>query len=320
MTQQEVVDLVRHRVRSGRRDDGARLALVIEGGGMRGIVSAAMTCVLEETGILDAVDLIVGTSSGGVNAAAAAAGVIAPMTAAYVEIFSSREFVDPRRLLTRRSVVDSASIVTHIDRLFEVSGVLRRSGGPQLAVVATDIASAQSEALTHFTDRDDLLNAVHASGLLPILGGPPLQLRGRRWLDGGIVEPVPVASAARLGATHAVVLGTRPPGGAPAAGPADRVVLRHLSQLNPDLAEKYRARGRRYRRVVADARRGRVGEVRTLLLLPDLGSPQPSRLDRSPERLRAALDEARSSALRQLGHLDLLPPGITRAAGDNAHQ
>lgn len=302
----EVVEVVRNRLRTGRRDDGARLGLVIEGGGMRGIVSAAMTCVLEEAGILDVVDLIVGTSSGGVNAAAAAAGVIEPMTRSYVEIFSSRKFVDPRRLISRQAVVDSPAIVAHIDRLFDIGSLLNDQRAPRLAVVATDIVSAQAEALTDFTDRHDLLSAIHASGLLPLLGGAPIELRGRRWLDGGVIEPVPVLAAHGLGATHLLVLGTRQAGTGPRSGPADRIIERHLHALNPQLVREYRARRPRYLHLTAAAERGQVAGLPALLLQPDVGSIQPSRLDRSPSRLSAALEAARVSARQQLAAMDLM--------------
>ncbi|MER6937537.1 patatin-like phospholipase family protein, partial [Nocardioides sp. NPDC000441] len=64
--QSGVVELLRSR-RGGdsrNKDDGATLALVIEGGGMRGMLSATMAAVLADQGLVDAVDLVVGTSAG----------------------------------------------------------------------------------------------------------------------------------------------------------------------------------------------------------------------------------------------------------------
>src|SRR4051812_49942749 len=58
----------------GARDDGATLALVIEGGGMRGVVSSAMAAALEGRGLTPCFDLVVGTSAGALNAAALLAG------------------------------------------------------------------------------------------------------------------------------------------------------------------------------------------------------------------------------------------------------
>ena len=63
-----VRDLILHRARTGsrprHRDDGATVALCIEGGGMRGVVSAGMVVAIEQLGILRAFDRIYGASAG----------------------------------------------------------------------------------------------------------------------------------------------------------------------------------------------------------------------------------------------------------------
>lgn len=304
----DVVDVLSQRMGSRRSvPDGARVALVIEGGGMRGIVSAAMACALEDAGILDVVDIVVGTSSGAVNAAATVTGVIGAFADSYSSIFSSREFIDLRRVLRGRPVVDGPLIVAHLESLFDLGGHLdARNRAPQLAVIATDVDAAEAVVLTNFTDRDDMLGSIHASGLLPLLAGPPLELRGRRWLDGGILQPVPVAAAAALGATHAIVLATRPLGTGPSTGPVDRVVVRHLYGLNPDLAAAYAERSTRYRQTLAEIGAGSSAGVATLLMAPEVGSPLPSRLERSPARLKAAQRAQASSARDQLTELGLL--------------
>ena len=59
----------------GVRRDGHRVALVLEGGGMRGVVSAGMTAALERYGLTPCFDLVVGSSAGAINGAALIAGV-----------------------------------------------------------------------------------------------------------------------------------------------------------------------------------------------------------------------------------------------------
>ena len=53
----------------GRRDDGFRVALAIEGGGMRGTVSAGMALALDELGLVTAFDAVYGASAGAITAA-----------------------------------------------------------------------------------------------------------------------------------------------------------------------------------------------------------------------------------------------------------
>ena len=57
-----------------RGADPHRVALVLEGGGMRGVVSAGMTAALERLGLTPCFDLVVGASAGAINGAALLSG------------------------------------------------------------------------------------------------------------------------------------------------------------------------------------------------------------------------------------------------------
>ena len=69
----EVLRLVQERARSGsrpgHRDDQYRIALSIEGGGMRGTVSAGMALALHESGLVSAFDAVYGSSAGAITRA-----------------------------------------------------------------------------------------------------------------------------------------------------------------------------------------------------------------------------------------------------------
>src|SRR5215472_2229069 len=58
----------------GERTDDRRVALVIEGGGMRGVVSAGMTAAIEQLGFTNTFDEVHGASAGAFNAAFLLAG------------------------------------------------------------------------------------------------------------------------------------------------------------------------------------------------------------------------------------------------------
>ena len=69
----EVLRVIDERVRSGskpgQRSDAYRLALSIEGGGMRGTVSAGMAIALFELGVVSAFDAVYGSSGGAITGA-----------------------------------------------------------------------------------------------------------------------------------------------------------------------------------------------------------------------------------------------------------
>src|ERR687897_1685518 len=92
--------------RPGAREDPHRVALVLEGGGMRGVVSAGMTAALERLGLTPCFDLVVGASAGAINGAALIAGVAREGAAAYDGPLASRSFVNPARALRGRPVID----------------------------------------------------------------------------------------------------------------------------------------------------------------------------------------------------------------------
>ena len=53
----------------GERDDGFRVALAIEGGAMRGTISAGMALALGELGLVSAFDAVYGASAGAISGA-----------------------------------------------------------------------------------------------------------------------------------------------------------------------------------------------------------------------------------------------------------
>src|ERR687892_1714918 len=79
----------------GARQEPHRVALVLEGGGMRGVVSAGMAAALERLGLTRCIDLVVGSSAGALNAAALLGGVAGPAAAMYHTVLASRRFLDP---------------------------------------------------------------------------------------------------------------------------------------------------------------------------------------------------------------------------------
>ena len=57
------------RASPGPGDDGFRVALAIEGGGMRGTISAGMALALDELGLVSAFDAVYGASAGAITGA-----------------------------------------------------------------------------------------------------------------------------------------------------------------------------------------------------------------------------------------------------------
>ncbi len=284
--------------RPAARTDGRRIALAVEGGGMRGVVSSAMCAAIERAGLLDAFDLVVGASAGALNAAALLAGVADGCTREYAGAFTDRRFINPARLLLGRAAVDVGFVLdyAHPDTLDADRHRRVLASAVELHCVACDVERAAPVDLTGMADHDALREALLASSRLPWIGGEPVRAAdGRRYLDGGLVEPIPLDAALAAGATHVLVLLTRPAGTVVppvGGGLGDRIVSRRLRALNPALVDAYRARPAVYARAVERVR----SEPDVLgVFLPE-GSPVPGRLERDTDRLRAAADLASATA------------------------
>jgi predicted patatin/cPLA2 family phospholipase len=306
-----VLELLSARARAGRqaaeagtpaelaartRADGQRLALVIEGGGMRGVVSAAMAGAIEELGLTGCFDLVVGTSAGALNGAALLAGVANGCADEYADGFASREFINPARLLLGRPAVNVEFTLDYNSTALDADRHARAiASDVELHCVATDVATARPAALTGMSTLDDLRGALLATSRLPWVGGRPVEFRGRRWLDGGLTEPVAVPTAVAAGATHVLVLLTRALGVLPPPGGfADRIVERRLRALNPELVSTYRTRDASVRRLLRDlVEAGESGPPYVLLVAPARDTPEPSRLERDRAVLQTAADLAR---------------------------
>jgi predicted patatin/cPLA2 family phospholipase len=272
-----------------------RLALVLEGGGMRGVVSSAMADELQARGLTDAFDLVVGTSAGALNGAAFLAGVARGCTDNYYDAELIRRYIAPRRLLIGRAAVDVAFTLDRDNEGLDAARHRRTAeSAVPLHVLAIDVATARAEVLSDLRTEEELRGALLATSRLPWLGGPPVDFRGRRWLDGGLAVPIPVDEAFALGATHALVLMTRPEGvpRTPAGGVVERIVERRLRALNPALVDVARTRFAVYEQVVDRIARDADGTVLGVRL--PAGTEPVSQLERGTGVLRAAAEAARA--------------------------
>jgi predicted patatin/cPLA2 family phospholipase len=247
-----VVELIRRRRRErsrpGSRTDGRRVALAIEGGAMRGVVSAGMTAALEQLGFRDAFDEVHGASAGAFNAAFFVAGQAAYLTALYQCGFGDPRFVSFRRALRGGPALDMDYVITDIwtyQRPLRYEAIL--SSAIDLHCTATDADWAETVDLTALGDADEIRCALRATGRLPWLAGPPVHFRGRRLLDATLAESIPIQSPLAR-ATDILVLQTRPEGiqHAPLSRGVAGLTDRYLKRLNPALVELRRTRSERY--------------------------------------------------------------------------
>jgi predicted patatin/cPLA2 family phospholipase len=203
-----VVERALAQSRPGNRSDGARVALAIEGGGMAGAVSAGMCSAFEALGLLGSFDVIYGTSAGAMNASYTAAGQAQQRTALY-PLTAKRGLIDLRGALLGRPPFKIAEIFNSLFQEYPHAPAVL-DAHPPLRVTATCTETKRLEVLADFLSLDELRTAVWASCANPILAGGTVEFRGRHYADGGLIESLPFAIALQEGATHVLVLRSRP--------------------------------------------------------------------------------------------------------------
>ena len=193
----------------GARDDGLRIALAIEGGGMRGVISAGMALALDELGLIPAFDAIYGASAGAITGAWLVSrpdGLRGWAEPEYARILIRRS-----ALLRGRPVADVRALVEDLYQTtypMDFAAVL--ASPVELHPLATDAATGESTDLHPLIRTPaDLRLALRASAALPLLAGPAVSFAGRRFYDAGVSESVPYRTALTQGATHILVLRSR---------------------------------------------------------------------------------------------------------------
>jgi NTE family protein len=187
-------------------------ALVLAGGGTRGAVQIGMLQVLTEHGFVP--DRIYGCSVGAVNGVAFAGDPTRRGVERMTEIWTglTRDAVYPQgRLHGPWLYVRQRNSVYPNDGLRKVieAGIgLERleDAAIPIEVVATSLTDGQERWFTY----GPAVEAVLASSAIPTIF-PPIEIDGERYIDGAVVDNVPVRRAIDCGATRIVVLLCGPP-------------------------------------------------------------------------------------------------------------
>jgi predicted patatin/cPLA2 family phospholipase len=193
----------------GSRDEGLRIALAIEGGGMRGTVSAGMALALHELGLVSAFDALYGASAGAITGAwllSRPEGLHGWTEPAY-----ARTLIRRSAALRGRPVADVRALIEDLyQTTFPMDFAAVLASPVEFHPLATDAATGESTDLRPLiSDPAGLRLALRASAALPLLAGPPVTIAGRRFYDAGVSESIPYRTALTQGATHILVLRSR---------------------------------------------------------------------------------------------------------------
>lgn len=184
-----------------------KTAFVLSGGGLLGSTQVGMLQALVEADIKP--DLILGASIGAINGAGFAqdpttAGV-AKLTQLWLDVVDQNPFSGS--IIERVSTLAKTRVsLFDTDRLKQLlSNQLSATNIEDLTIVFQCVAVQIEDAREVWFETGPLVPAILASSAAPGIY-PPVRLDDFHYMDGGVVNPIPVDRARKLGATRIFVL------------------------------------------------------------------------------------------------------------------
>jgi NTE family protein len=184
------------------------VAFVLGGGGVLGAVEVGMVRALVERDIVP--DIVVGTSVGALNGVLIAADPSETVVKRLIELWASPQARDVFGDSAPRQIARLARAGTHLHSPAPLRRALVReldgaNTFEKLPVKFECCAASIERAAEVWFTGGPLIDAVLASAAVPGLL-PPVVIEGQHYVDGGIVNSIPVGRAIELGAKTVYVL------------------------------------------------------------------------------------------------------------------
>jgi NTE family protein len=203
-----------------------KIGLALGGGAARGFAHVGVIQVLEENGIKP--NLITGTSAGSLVAAIYASGKNGTQLQRVAETMEEAAITDWTLPIFSRGMLRGDALAKYVNA--QVSGKLIEELPIPLGIVATDLNSGNDVLF----QRGDTGTAVRASSSVPAVF-QPVKINGREYVDGGLVSPVPVNAARRMGADFVIAVDiSSPPEGSLTGGTLD-ILLQTFSIMGKSI-------------------------------------------------------------------------------------
>ena len=168
-----------------------RIGLALGGGAARGFAHVGVIQVLEEAGIRP--NLVAGTSAGSLVAAIYASGKSGAQLQQVAETMEEAAIADWSLQIFSRGALRGEALARYVNT--QVNSRLIEHMPMPLGIVATDLNTGVDTVF----QRGDTGTAVRASSAVPAVF-QPVKISGRDYVDGGLVSPVPVRAAHKMGA------------------------------------------------------------------------------------------------------------------------
>ena len=183
-----------------------KTALIIEGGGQRGVFSFGITDTFIARNY-DPFDIYIGVSNG----VAVLCWYLIRETDNNLDkmLYAAKgDYLSYKNIFTGKDILKFHQIYDDGEKMFKPSmdKIKNNLDGKEYIAVVTDAIEANAEYYS-FWDGDWMPKMI-ASGTLPVLVRTPSLINGRRKFDGGVSDPLPVEKAYEMGAKKIILIRT----------------------------------------------------------------------------------------------------------------
>lgn len=260
-------------------------ALVLEGGGLRGVFTCGVLDYFMDNGIR--FPFTIGVSAGACNGLSYMSGQRGRAKASNIDLMDKYHYVGFKYLFTQKCIMDFKLLFEEFpEKIIPYDYDAYFSNPDRFVMVTTNCITGKAEYFEEKTSSERVMDIVRASSSLPFVS-PISYVDGIPMLDGGIADSIPVEYAMSQGYEKLVVVLTRNRGYRKKAGsmPLAQAVYRKYPALQKALSERNAIYNRTMDLIERLEDEGRITVIRPLKPV------DVSRMEKDTDKLRALYQE-----------------------------
>ena len=270
-----------------------KTGIVVEGGGMRGIYGAGVLDVLLENDIK--ADGLIGVSAGAIHGCSFVSGQKGRSIRYNLKYSRDPRYMSMRSLIRTGDMFGIDFCYRELpETLDPFDNETFESSSTEYYVTCTDVETGQPVYHRCPSLRGDRIDWVRASASMP-LASRIVELDGKKLLDGGVADSIPVMAFRKMGFKKDLVILTRPEGYRKKQNPMLPLIRRAYREY-PEFVETAASRHLVYNRELDEiSRLERDGEI---LVIRPSRRIKISRTERRPERIEQMYRLGREDAMK----------------------
>lgn len=273
-----------------------KTGLVLEGGGVRGIYTAGVLDVFMDHGL--SFDGVIGVSAGAIHGCSFLSGQKGRSIRYYRNYCADPRFMSIRSWLKTGNLVETEFCYHQLPEQLDVYDYAQfsRCGVPFYAT-CSNVETGRAEYL-RITDMLKQIDIIRASASLPYFS-QIVEIGGKKYLDGGCTDSIPVEAFRQMGYERNVVVLTRDASyrKKPEMAALANVVYRDYPAFSAALRQRHEGYNRTVERIIELEKEGSIFVIRPSVPL-EIG-----RMEKNPDNIQKIYHIGRQNAMKEMDKL-----------------